>query len=169
VGRAEELVAGLREFSREGETSEGRVDLAASFEKVHRLMRQQFVSRQIDLGWDGADNVPQIPQSRHLVERIIVQAMAYARDTLQSMQTWHEEKAAPYKKTLEINWANVEGHCVMQFLWDSGNVPAGAFLIDPMSRTGLMLAQTLLAAEGGALEITESSLKITFPAEDNPQ
>jgi nitrogen-specific signal transduction histidine kinase len=162
VQKASRIVERLRVFSGANFSGIGETGLKEVFEKIHGLMGQQFVSRGIELNCECDDALPSIRNNPNLVEGIMVQGLAFARDAIAALGVWHDQRGIPYKKSLTVKFTELEGVCAAHILWDSGALPADVSLMDAQQHTGLATAGTVLASMGGRLEAAGSVIKMTF-------
>jgi hypothetical protein len=162
VQKASGIVENLRIFSGANISGIGESGLKEIFEKIHGLMGQQFISRGIELSCKCEKALPSIRSNPNLVEGIMVQGLAFARDAIAALGVWHDQRGIPYKKFLTVSFTELDGICAADILWDSGALPADVSVMDAQNHTGLSTASKVLASMGGRLETTGSALKITF-------
>ncbi len=162
VQKASGIVESLRVFSGGSFSGFGDTTLKRIFEKIHGLMGQQFISRGIEVRCEYDQALPSIRNNPTLVEGIMVQGLAFARDAVAALGVWHDQRSIPYKKILTIRFTELNGICGADILWDSGALPADMSIMDAKNHTGLSTAGTVLASMGGRFEAASSALKITF-------
>ncbi len=161
VQRANEALESLRHFSRgSGRPFQG--DLAGLFKKVRDLMGQQFMSRAIELIIDEEGTSRPLHGQEHLLIGVVVQAMVFARDTVQLIEARHSAKRLPYTKSIKVTLSSHEESVSAMVSWNCGDIPREEFP-DPSVHPGLLAAGAVIASLGGALETKDSSLLITFP------
>jgi nitrogen fixation/metabolism regulation signal transduction histidine kinase len=164
VRRASDIVDALRAFGGEDSYGGSGSDLKLAFEKIHALMAQQFVARGIDFRWEAPETLPQTSMNRNLVEGVLAQAMAYSRDTSQTIGEWHENRAAGHSRLVKVNLEECDGCARVCFSWGLGDFPKGAFSVDPETRLGMLAAKRLVSDCNGAFSLNEAFLQITFPS-----
>ena len=158
VQKASGIVESLRVFSGGSFSGFGDTTLKRIFEKIHGLMGQQFISRGIEVRCEYDQALPSIRNNPTLVEGIMVQGLAFARDAVAALGVWHDQRSIPYKKILTIRFTELNGICGADILWDSGALPADMSIMDAKNHTGLSTAGTVLASMGGRFEAASSVL-----------
>lgn len=161
--RASQIVENLRVFSRGSACGAGQTGLKASFQAIYGLMGQQFVGRGIELAWELDELPPGTCENMHLIEGVIVQALAFARDSVSAIGSWHEEKGMPYKKRVDVNFVREDGGSRMTITWDFGQLQPPHNMMDFAKHAGLFCASAVIAGLGGRLEPSASGLTIVFP------
>ncbi len=162
VQKASGIVERLRAFSGGNFSGIPETGLQGIFEKIHELMGQQFISRGIELKCECDEVLPSIRSNPNVVEGIMVQGLAFARDAIAAVGVWHDQRGIPYKKSLTVRFTEMAGVCAADILWDAGALPQDVSVMDPQHHTGLATAGTLLASMGGTLEATGSAIRIRF-------
>lgn len=162
VHRATEIVDRLRSFSHANAPKTLEKDLKALCNRLFDLMRQQFVARGIDVNWNLQQPITPIPTDVSLVEGAIVQALAYARDSLQAMGEWHEKRGLVFKKVLNAKLMAVAGRAAFHLDWLTGELPPDELPFDPDSLPGLIFARQAVDSTGGRVETTSNSITVTF-------
>ncbi len=162
VKRASEIVESIRLFSRADRSSTKEVDLRAVLQKILGLMGQQFMGRGIELRWESAEDISLVSGNPHLIEGIVVQALAYARDAVEATNSWHEGTGILYRKSLLVQLANLDACARLRLTWDRGEFPQGRLPVDANTRRGLLAADSILSTTGGLLEFSDDSLGLTF-------
>ncbi len=163
VQKASKIVEKLRTFSGANFSGFEEAGIRGIFEKIKGLMGQQFISRGIELVCECDDAVPPIRNNPNLIEGIMVQGLAFARDAVAAIGVWHDQRGLPYKKALTVKFGDLNGSCATQILWDSGELPADMSVMDAQSHTGLATASAVLTSIGGKIQATDSALQLTFP------
>jgi nitrogen fixation/metabolism regulation signal transduction histidine kinase len=163
VQKASEIVDSLRVFSGANFSGFSETGLKKIFDKIHGLMGQQFISRSIELKWECDEALPPIGHNPNLVEGIIVQGLAFARDAVAAIGVWHDQRGIPYKKFLTVRCSELGGACAADIMWPSGAFPSDMSVMDVQNHIGLATAGKILSSIGGRLETTASTLRITFP------
>ncbi len=162
VQKASGIVESLRVFSGGNFSGLAQTSLKTIFEKIHGLMGQQFISRGIELNCEYDAAIPPIRNNPNVIEGIMVQGLAFARDAIAALGVWHDQRGIPYKKSLTVRFSEAAGFCSADILWDSGALPPDVSIMDAQHHTGLATAGAVLASMGGRLEAAGSSLKIIF-------
>lgn len=163
VQRATEIVEKLLLFSR-GTVRGGQTKgLKEIFEEVHGLMGQQFLGRGIDLTWVCDDLPPTKCENVSLLKGIIVQALAFARDSVSAIEAHQERHGKSYTKRVQVNFAPEDRDSCMRIEWDAGESQPSHELTDSTKHTGLLAANAVISNLGGRLEASDSGLAIIFP------
>jgi len=163
VQRATQMVEGLRSFSDEGTCYPEETTLREIFQRVFEFMRTQFLKRGIDITLDCDGNLPRPQIDLHIIESVLVQALAYARDSVEAIAQWHERRNAPYEKAATVRLSENHGASTMEIEWALGNFPADGMVIDPKSRMGLVAADLALQAMGGLLHTPAGRVVTRIP------
>ena len=124
VQKASQIVESLRVFSGANVSGFGETGLKGIFEKIYGLMEQQFISRGIEFRCECDEALPSIRNNPNLVEGVMVQGLAFARDAVAALGVWHDQRSIPYKKFLTVRFTELDGVCSADILWDSGGLPA---------------------------------------------
>jgi phosphoglycerate-specific signal transduction histidine kinase len=161
--RATQIVENLRVFSRRNVSQRDDMGIRAAFQAVHGLMGQQFVGRGIELTWDFDELPTTTCENMHLIEGVIVQALAFARDYVNTMAAWHEEKSMPFKKKVDLRFVPTNGGTRMTITWDCGESQPGRETADCSKHIGLLTASSVIVALGGRMELSPSGLTVDFP------
>jgi nitrogen fixation/metabolism regulation signal transduction histidine kinase len=162
VRRATDIVKGLSEFNKGLGSDQGETDVAAVFHKVHDLMEQQFSTRQITLEWDSGNVSLLVTVPERIVEGIVVQGLAFGRDTVQAISDWHKGQNSLYFPRVNVTLNDENGLITLFLAWETGQLPRGTYLIDPQTHPGLLVTSSILASNGGSLQTAQDSLRITF-------
>lgn len=163
VQRATQIVDTLRSFSKPMTSDSAVADMRASFESVYALMGQQFVGRGLELVWKSGADLPPVKADTHLVQLILVQALAFARDSVEAIAEWHEHGHANYKKSVSAELVSRSGRSAARIAWQTGQMPEDSEILHARSRVGLDLSESLLGSIGGSLVSGPSSILIAFP------
>jgi nitrogen fixation/metabolism regulation signal transduction histidine kinase len=162
VQRATQLVDSLRSFSRK-KSSEGRADLKGCFESVYSLMGQQFVGRGFELSWQCVDPLLKSIADSQSIELILVQALAYARDSVEAIGEWHDTNEIPYVKSVKVRLYPSPKRSAVGIFWNGGNMTGAEDMNPPESSVGLAVAESVLKSLGGNLSAHGTSISIVFP------
>lgn len=162
VQKASQIVERLRVFSGGNFSGTAETGPKGIFDKIYGLMGQQFVSRGIELKCECDEALPVISNNPNIVEGIMVQGLAFARDAIAALGVWHDQRGIPYRKSLIVRFSDLAGVCAADILWDSGALPPDVSVMDAQQHAGLITAGTVLTSLGGRLEATGSAIKITF-------
>ncbi|MBI4966087.1 MAG: HAMP domain-containing histidine kinase [Desulfomonile tiedjei] len=164
VQRATQMIGSLRSFSDSATDFylQG-TNISHIFQRIYDLMQNQFVKRGIGVALQCAGNLPPVKKDLHLVESVVVQCLAYARDSVGTIARWHESQAAPYRK--EITAKLVESHrgSVLEIEWSLGTLPGNTVPLDPKSRVGLVTAALVLRSRDGELETSINRVVARIP------
>ncbi len=163
VQRASSVVETLRKFTRRSGNQKGISDLEHILKEILGLMDQQFVMRGIDVALECRQSLSAIAADLSTAERILVQSLAFSRDTLAAIGNWHASEGFPYEKKMRIHVMEMNGHQLMHISWSLGQLPEGTRLVDPSVHTGLATATAVLSAMGGSLTARDDGLTILFP------
>lgn len=164
VNRAAQIVENLRAFAKGSGRGEDKVQMKTAFERVYGLMGQQFIGRGIDLAWEAGESLPAIRGELNIVEGLLVQGLAYARDAVEALGKWHDEQGLPYKRMVRIKLVSVDGNSAMHAAWDSGEFPEKTQPPNTASYVGLSTAASVLSSLGGSLESGPNALLLLFPS-----
>jgi hypothetical protein len=162
VRRATETLQGVSDFSKGLDSEEAPVDLVAVFREISDMMGQQFNSREIRLLSELGDGPLPVPLPSRITEGIVIQSLAFARDTVQAIGAWHRDRDFSYTQMVTATPMNKPGEGGLHLAWSTGSVPDGTFLIDPRKHSGLRIAASVLSARGGILRASHDSLRVVF-------
>jgi nitrogen-specific signal transduction histidine kinase len=163
VQRATQIVDGLRHFVvREAECG-GPADIAGVYERIRSLMDQQFMGRGIELRLEASGGLPPIRTAPHTAEAVLVQCLAFARDSLEAIALRHEGRSDPFQEVAVMSFRSDRGMSVVLMQWGMGSLREGEYPIDPEDRMGLVTARSVLRSRGGDLRTTPSSLEAVIP------
>jgi len=163
VQRASGVVEGLRAFSRGLSGRGDQTDVSSLFKEVYRLMGQQFMGRGIEVAWAPLDSLPLVALENSVAERILVQAMAFARDSMDALASWHEEGDIHFKKALDVKFLPESDGSAIIISWGSGELAGGESPLESGDYPGLVAAGNILAARGGKMEIFRNTVVLFFP------
>jgi C4-dicarboxylate-specific signal transduction histidine kinase len=164
VEKAASLVRQLKGFGKPRTGVAGESGLKQVFEEVLGLMNQQFVSRGIELGYEiDSQADTSVPMDRHIVEPVMVQALAYCRDVVQAVDAWHTEQSRAYHKYVKVRLYQEAGAPVMVLEWAPGDLPADCVLVAPETRLGLSAAEAVMSSRKGGLRVAPASVTLSFP------
>jgi phosphoglycerate-specific signal transduction histidine kinase len=163
VQRASDIVDSLRGFSRRNGGHTGDCHAMSMVRRILGLMEQQFVMRAIDLDVDGAESMTGIVEDADTAERVLVQALAFARDFVSAIGSWHADQGIAYQKKLKIHFSQSDMGQVMSIAWNRGELSEGSELANTPMNIGLTVAAAVLASKGGSLLAQEDGLTIRFP------
>lgn len=160
--RASLVVDTLRSFSKPRSPS-ATADIKSSFETIRSLMEQQFMGRGIDLVWECADPLPTINGDSHFVVLILIQGLAFARDSLEAIGQWHEQSGLPFSKTVTVDLIALDGRPTARIAWSTGRAPEDSQGLAGENAVGIALAASILESMDGSLIVSANSISITFP------
>lgn len=163
VQRATQMVESLRLFSSATACYPEEANIEEVLERVLEFMRTQFLKRGIDVALQCGGSLPRIRNDLHVTENIVVQILAYARDSVEAIVQWHEAQGAPYEKVVTINLTEDREASAIHVSWGFGKLPTDAVMIDPKSRVGLVTADLVLQSAGGILETQISGVVARIP------
>jgi hypothetical protein len=163
VHRLSDTLENVRLFA-SGKAHKHSSSLKDVFEKVLDLMGQQFVSRGITLTLDHIQESKFKIESEYWVEVILIQALAYARDSVGAIADRHEKKGIKYSRKLGLILTERNGSALFNAKWDIGEFP-GRDELNFDRFPGLAGARSMLAESGGKLTFEEAGLTIRFPGQ----
>lgn len=163
VQRATQMVESLRLFTGADTSYPEETSIREVFQRVFEFMRTQFLKRGIDITLHSGGSLPLIRDNLHVIESILVQSLAYARDSVQAVARWHESLGTPYEKAATVKLFENRGASTVEIEWSLGKHPDVAMVIDPRSRVGLATAHQVLQSMGGTLETTSAKVVTTIP------
>ncbi len=163
VNRAAQIVESLRAFTRGSKQGIEKTDIEKAFEKVHGLMGQQFIGRGIELVWEAGGSLPPIQGELSVVEGVLVQGLAFARDTVEALGKWHDENGIAYKGIVRVRLVDVDGSAAMHASWSAGDFPDKTHPVSAASHVGLSTAGSVLSSIGGSLQSSRKGLLMIFP------
>jgi signal transduction histidine kinase len=162
VQRASQIVQNLRAFGR-GTLPEPRgTDMQGICRHIQGLMGQQFVGRGIELVWNTSEPLPPAKEEPLLLEGILIQCLAYARDAVAALDAWHKAREREYKKSVTVSIAGP--HSLAAALsWTPGEASSDAALPEAKARPGLVAASSILKSVGGSIQTGRAGIIIEFP------
>jgi signal transduction histidine kinase len=164
VQKAIEIIESLRAFVKGERTNAKPLSIKQALEKVHGLMGQQFVGRGIDVELDLHEHVSEeYPLGKpNLVENVIVQALAYSRDTIFRLGQLHDQSGNPYTKKLQVRLIDSDIGATVSLSWKPEDT--GVAIPEEIgAHLGLQTASTLLTDLGGSVEVSAAGVIVTFP------
>ncbi|MBI5571572.1 MAG: hypothetical protein HY914_16640 [Desulfomonile tiedjei] len=165
VQKASDILARFSAFHRQDKFPVERQDIAGIFNKIFKLMEQQLSVRGIVVGVESQEGFSLVQGDWQVIEGLIVQGVAFARDTVSVVARWHEKSGLAYVKRLDVALAEVEGFQSMQVTWDLGQFPDDLKSLEPSLHTGLLVAESIVVGMGGRLEVGKTDLKISLPTQ----
>ena len=163
VQRATQMVESLRLFTTASSSYPEETSIREVFQRVFEFMHTQFLKRGIDIALHSDSSLPLIRDNLHVIESILVQSLAYARDSVEAVARWHESRGAPYEKAMTAKLFETRGASAMEIEWNIGRCPVDTMPIDPESRVGLATSRRVLQSKGGMLETTAGKIVTTIP------
>jgi C4-dicarboxylate-specific signal transduction histidine kinase len=160
--KAAQIVEKFRNLGASDESGQGETRFRELFDHIRDLMGQQFVSRGIDLNCEIHDPTPLVKGPPQPLLGIMVQALAFARDTVQAIGNWHDKNDIAYKRSLKVTLSDEQGRCVFHLDWDRGQISNLTDVIDPTAYAGLKAADSILSSGGGGLKLYPGALRIVF-------
>jgi hypothetical protein len=161
VHRLSDTLENLRLFA-SGKARKDVSSLKKVFEKVLDLMGQQFVSRGITISLDHIQESEFRIASELWVEEILIQALAYARDSVGAIGDRHEKKGLEYSKKLDLILSEGAGSALFNASWNAGEFQDN-YELNFEKFPGLASAGSLLTESGGKLTLEQAGLTIRFP------
>jgi len=162
VQRVAHIVEDLRGFTRAKVPSLEQADIKTVFEKIRALMGQQFAGRGIELQMESHDPLPVLLEQSHDCGLVLVQALAFARDTVQAVGEWYEQRGIGYKKSVAVVLMPAREGSAVKISWSCGELFGDTFLLDPSQRPGLAAGRSLLESRGGNLKVLPNAIHITI-------
>jgi nitrogen fixation/metabolism regulation signal transduction histidine kinase len=159
VRRATTIVEELRDFSRGSVPWAERADVGGISETIRHLMSQQFTGRNIELVWELEESLHSVKMDPKVVECVIVQALAFARDVSENLAAQHEEKGMDYKKRVHFFAGSSCSDVQVIVKWDPPVLTDGfdaAFEAD--KHLGIAESRLVLASSDSAIELVDNSL-----------
>jgi C4-dicarboxylate-specific signal transduction histidine kinase len=162
VQRASQIVQGLRAFGRGALPDPSGTDMQGVCRHIHGLMGQQFVGRGIQLVWNTNDPLPPAKEELLLLEGVLIQGLAYARDAAVALDDWHKQREKEYKKSVTVSIAGSESLSAA-ISWTPGEASSDAALPETETRPGLAAAASILRSMGGSIQTGRASIILQFP------
>lgn len=163
VRRAEDLVGNFRRFSRPGPEASLEADLRDALLTVVRLMKQQFVTREIELRVEEPGQGLISSVGEVAAQRIIVQAFVFIREEAFPGRVDHNRSSEETgRRSVNVSLVDEGPHLTLMFDWGAEMVPAvyPRLLAD---LPGLALASELLLTYGGRIDLDADAMKVSFP------
>jgi nitrogen fixation/metabolism regulation signal transduction histidine kinase len=164
VKRAADLIQDARKLIHEAgdaESTEGSVTVRALIEHVRHMMEQQFRGRDIEVTWDTEEGGAFVCKDSRLAEAALVQALAFARDKLETCAGPQKNGDVSGFRKLSVKMMDQPDGALINILWPGAtcNVePNNVFETHP----GLAHAAMLLAKGGGAIHPTPDGIVVLF-------
>jgi phosphoglycerate-specific signal transduction histidine kinase len=165
VQRASNVVETLRKFTRRSGNQQHASDVAQILKDILGLMDQQFILRGIEVLLECGQPLSAVGGDLSTVERVLVQALAFSRDTVVAIGNWHASEGISYDKKLRIHVMEMNGHQIMHITWPLTQLPQTIAPADASAHVGLRTAATVLSAQGGSLTTRDDGLTILFPSQ----
>jgi len=165
VQKASDILARFSAFHRQDKFPVERQEIAAIFNKIFTLMEQQLSVRGIAVAVECQEGFSRVQGDWQIIEGLIVQGVAFARDTVSVVAKWHEKSGLTYGKRLDVVLTESEGFQSMRVTWSLGQYPEDMKPLDPSLHTGLLVAGSIIAEMGGRIEVRETDLTISFPTQ----
>ncbi len=162
VQRATQIVQNLRAFGRGTLPDPSGMDIQGICRHIHGLMGQQFAGRGIELVWSTDEPLPQVKEDPPLLEGILIQGLAYARDAAAALDAWHKAREKEYKKSVTVSITGQESlNAVIS--WTPGEDSSDVALPKAGARPGLVAAASILKPAGGSIQTGRAGIIIQFP------
>ncbi len=162
VQRATEIIGGLRAFAKGAFSQQDATDIRLIFRHVQELMGQQFLGRGIELVCHMDDSLASAGEKPQLIEGIIIQGLAHARDTVTALDAWHKKNETSYKRSLAVTVSG-KSSLTICMSWDPGQGVSIEGLPNAGTRPGLIAANAILKSAGGGIEADGNQILIWFP------
>lgn len=162
VQRATDIVEGLRAFSRGSLSQQRQTDGKQILRRIQSLMGQQFLGRGIELVFQADEILPPPKQKPQLLEDIIIQGMAFAREAVTALDAWHRENKIGYKKSVAVTMSG-DNALTVGISWIPGERSAWETVPDPAPRPGMIAAASILNSAGGSIDADRTGVLIHFP------
>ncbi len=165
VQKAIDIIDSLRVFTKGGKSGPSQVSVKQVLEKVHGLMGQQFVGRGIELELNCDEPVTDEGHvsDSSLAENIVVQALAYSRDTVYRLGQFQEHSAECYRKRIQVRLTYPNACPTLSLSWTPVENDAASQEINRTDHLGLQTASMLLSSQGGTVEVSANGVVVTFP------
>jgi nitrogen fixation/metabolism regulation signal transduction histidine kinase len=165
VRRANNILQEIRDYATKGALSAGATDLSRLLGQIRSMMAQQFMFRGIQVTAENESSTYIVKEKDvPLFEGALVQAFAFARDTVDAIESWHKDTSSSYNKNIRVSLSDSDDGSKVQLIWDPGEMPKGTIVLDPDTVPGICAAQFILQARGGVLSPQWDSMEIMFPA-----
>jgi len=166
VQRAGGIVDEVRSLSRRvGLEESAKPHTSALVDKVHGLVGQQFMGRGINLTKNCSAIQATVTVDPRVVEWSLVQCLAFARDSVESIGAWHGRNEIAFNKAVTVNCTAGSGASLVRVEWGIGKLSGDqvADLVRPSRHAGLNAASSVMKSLGGNLECSPSCLLLSIP------
>jgi hypothetical protein len=153
VQRTSKIMEDLRSFNDHGAVAPKESNLREAFDKIFNLMTRQFINREVTVRVESEEHLPALETELRLAQCTIVQCLAFSRDCVLTLATWHADRSMPYDKTLNVELAHAEGSHIVTMAWHMGEFPPDEPPIPLETGSGLKAAELALEAKGSRLEV----------------
>lgn len=166
VRRTGTIVETMRKFVRGDAPGPevSKTDVAGVVESVCSLMNQQLSSRGIALTLDLDQSGLQTSVALGLVECLVIQELAFARNAAESIGRIFEAAGISYKKALQLKLFRDGDDSVIDVRWHIGERSAQTESLHSAGSSGLTAAASVLSTHGGKLEASADSIVMRFPS-----
>lgn len=163
VKRASDTVNGVRRYTSWPKDS-SKSDLESSFNRISSLLRQQFISRGIELNVETRGTFQPLDLDPILLDLTVAQCLVFSRHRVESLESLHKEEGVSYSKGVEVLLHSASGENSMFIKWNLGTVVRndGEQDVPTSSIVGLESSKTLLGRFGGNLEIHPEHISLNF-------
>lgn len=163
VKRATAILQELRSFSKKGDSAQRDMPFNELFDRIYHLMEQQLIGRGISPDLSMPHSMPMVRGTNvRILESALVQLLAYGRDRVQAIDTWHAQHSIAYQKTATIQGARDNLAAMVKVSWKLGEMPRGELPQDALMGPGVASTRAILASMEGRLEIADSAIGMTF-------
>lgn len=163
VRRASDTVNGVRRYTSWSKDS-SKADLESSFNRISSLLRQQFISRGIELSVEIRGTFERLDLDPILLDLTVAQCLVFSRNKVEWLESLHKEAGVSYSKRIEVLLYSDSGEKSIHIKWDLGIVVRndGKQDVPISSIIGLDATQALLGRFGGELEIHTDRISLNF-------
>jgi nitrogen fixation/metabolism regulation signal transduction histidine kinase len=163
VRRASDTVNGVRRYASWSKDS-SKSDLESSFNRISSLLRQQFISRGIELSVESKGAIHYLDLDPILLDLTVAQCLVFSRNRVEWLESLHKEEGVSYSKKVEVLLHSASGEESMHIKWNLGTVVRndGKQDVPTSSIIGLDASQALLGPFGGDLEIRTDHISLNF-------
>ena len=168
VRRANDILQEIKDYAIRGTLNSDATDIGHLLSRIRAVMAQQFMFRGIQV-IEGKESSSRVIAEKDfsLFEGALIQAFAFARDTVDAIEIWHKDTSADYTKTIRVSLGDKGDKSMVKLAWDTGRMPFGTIVLNPDVNSGLCAAQFILQARGGLLAPHWNSIEIGFPTQNN--
>ncbi len=157
--KAADMLNTLRYFCKPTPSGQQDASFLPIFEKVYGIMSRQFLNREIQVSYSSDINFS-FNSCVNIIESVLIQGLAFARDSITTLSLWHQNQNIPFEKQLLVSFQqSVEGPSVI-FNWSSGLSEQGC---DYRNHVGMCTAELVLGSMGGAVRKHSSGFSLVFP------